>query len=104
MDWNIVDCPISSPLQLHNKDGASQYYFSMQVVNANKAVQSLDVSTDGGNTWKPTERKYYNFFELGGGAGAPTASIRVTSTDGQQVVVDNVDLGSGVSTTAGGNF
>ena len=77
----------------------------MQVVNAAKAVQSLDVSTDGGNTWRPTSRKSYNFFELGGGgAGAPTASIRVTSTGGQQVIVNNVDLSSGSSTTASRNF
>lgn len=34
--WEYVTCPISSPLQVHLKEGVSAYWFSAQIVNANK--------------------------------------------------------------------
>ncbi|KAH8667386.1 RlpA-like double-psi beta-barrel-protein domain-containing protein-containing protein [Tricladium varicosporioides] len=102
--WSIVDCPITTPLQLHNKEGVSAYWFSMQVVNANKAVASLEVSTDGGNTWQGTTRQTYNFFENSAGFGTTTVDVKVTSTGGDSVVVKNVNVASGESTTAGSNF
>lgn len=36
VDWEYVDCPITSPLQLRFKEGCSAYWFSAQAVNANK--------------------------------------------------------------------
>jgi expansin (peptidoglycan-binding protein) len=85
--WSYIVCPITTPLQLHNKEGVSAYWFSMQVVNANKAVTSLEVSTDGGNTWQGTTRQVYNFFENSSG-------FRTTT----------VDVSSGESVTATSNF
>lgn len=76
----------------------------MQVVNANKRVASLEVSTDGGNTWQGTTRQTYNFFENANGFGATTVDVKVTSVDGEVVVVNGVQVGSGASTTASANF
>ncbi|TAQ84433.1 hypothetical protein B7494_g7241 [Chlorociboria aeruginascens] len=90
--WSYVDCPITSPLQLHNKDGVSAYWFSMQVVNANKGVATLEVSTDGGSTWQATERQTYNFFEASNGFGTTTLDIRVSSVDGDIVIVNNLGV------------
>lgn len=36
VDWEYVDCPITSPLQVRMKEGCSAYWFSAQAVNANK--------------------------------------------------------------------
>lgn len=102
--WEFVECPITSPLQLHNKDGVSAYWFSMQVVNADKAVTSLEVSTDGGSTWQGTTRQTYNFFENSSGFGTTTVDVKVTSVDGDVVIVDNVEVVSDASTTASSNF
>ncbi|KUJ14269.1 uncharacterized protein LY89DRAFT_649993 [Mollisia scopiformis] len=102
--WEYVDCPITSPLEVHNKEGVSAYWFSMQVVNANQAVSSLEVSTDGGSTWQSTTRQTYNFFEQSSGFGTTTVDIKVTSDSGDVVIVNNVDVSSGASTTASGNF
>jgi expansin len=102
--WSFVDCPITTPLELHNKDGVSQYWFSMQVTNANKAVTTLEVSTDGGSTWTETERQSYNFFQYSSGFGTATVDVRVTSVEGDVVVVNNVEVASGASTTASSNF
>ena len=86
------------------KDGASQYWFSAMVQNANDRTQTLEVSTDNGATWKPTQRQSYNYFQLSGGTGSATCSIRVTSVSGKQVVVNNVQVASGAVATASSNY
>lgn len=101
--WDYVDCGISSPLVLHNKDGTSQYWFSMQVVNSDERVASLEVSTDGGSTWQGTTRQDYNFFQQSSGFGADTVDVKVTSVSGTEVVVNDVGVASGSSITAGSN-
>lgn len=104
VDWTIVECGIDSPIILQNKDGTSQYWFAMQVVNSNVPVKSLEVSTDGGNTWQSTTRAYYNYFENSSGFGTDTVDVRVTSITGKSIVVNNVSCSSGSSTTASSNF
>jgi len=76
----------------------------MQVVNANKAVEKLEVSTDGGSTWVATARQTYNFFENSLGFGTTTVDVKVTSIDGDVVIVNSVQVSSGSSVTASGNF
>ncbi|KAF4632784.1 hypothetical protein G7Y89_g5350 [Cudoniella acicularis] len=85
-------------------NGVSAYWFSMQVVNANQPVASLEVSTDGGSTWQSTTRQTYNFFENSSGFGTTTVDVKVTSTSGETVVVNGVNVASGESTTAVSNF
>ncbi|TVY82627.1 Expansin-YoaJ [Lachnellula suecica] len=102
--WDYVTCPITSPLVLHQKEGVSVDWFSMQVVNANKGVATLEVSIDGGSTWQSTDRQTYNFFEQSSGFGVKTMDIKVTSLDGDEVIVKNVEIGAGSSVTADSNF
>ncbi|CAJ2513122.1 Uu.00g012410.m01.CDS01 [Anthostomella pinea] len=102
--YTFVDCGIKTPLVLHNKSGTSQYWFAMQVVNANEPVSVLEVSTDGGSTWKSTTRTEYNFFQNESGFGTTTVAVRVTSASGKTVVVKNVGVVSDSQITAGSNF
>lgn len=102
--YEVVNCGITSPLILHNKTGTSKWWFSMQVVNANGAVTSLEVSTDGGKTWQPTTRRDYNFFEQNTGFGTDTVSVRVTGASGKTVVVNNVGVVSDSQITSTGNI
>lgn len=104
VSWDFVPCGISSPLVLKNKEGTSKYWFSMQVMNANVGVAKLEVSTDGGATWKATTRQPYNFFENSAGFGADSVDVKVTSVDGKTVVVKGVSIAAGSTKTAGGNF
>jgi len=76
----------------------------MQVVNANKRVTSLEVSTDSGSTWQSTTRQTYNFFENSSGFGTTTVDIKVTSIDGDVVIVENVDVTPDSVVTAFANF
>lgn len=102
--YKFVKCGITSPLILHNKTGTSAFWFSIQVVNANVPVKSVEVSTDGGSTWQSTTRKDYNFFEQSSGFGATTMDIRVTSTTGETIKVSNVGVTPDAQYTAASNF
>jgi len=104
ISYTFVPCDITSPIVLKNKDGASPYWFSMQVVNANVPVAKLEVSTDGGNTWQATQREQYNFFNKEGGFGTSVVDVRITSKTGKVITVNGVSVGSGVTHTAGENF
>ncbi|KAJ5495181.1 hypothetical protein N7539_000297 [Penicillium diatomitis] len=90
ISWEYTPCDLSGPLSLKNKVGTSKYWFSMQVVNANEPVTKLEVSTDGGNSWKSTTRTDYNYFEQSSGFGVDSFDVRVTGQSGTTVVVKNV--------------
>ncbi|KAL1865730.1 hypothetical protein Daus18300_007106 [Diaporthe australafricana] len=102
--YTQIPCGISSPIVLHNKSGTSAYWFSMQVVNSNRAVSKLEVSTDGGSTWKSTTRTSYNFFENSTGFGTSTVDVRVTSASGGTIKVSKVSVASDSKVTAASNF
>ncbi|CZT43679.1 uncharacterized protein RSE6_03750 [Rhynchosporium secalis] len=105
IEWAHVPCPISSPIIIRIHNGGSRYWFAATVLNATLRTSSLDVSTDSGATWKPTKRNINNFFELGaGGTGTATAWVRVTSETGSQVIVKDVQLKSGASTSGTSNY
>lgn len=90
--YKFVTCGITSPIILHNKTGTSKHWFSMQVVNHNEPVESLEVSTDGGSTWQATTRMDYNFFENPSGFGTDSVDVRVTSTTGKVITVKAVGV------------
>ncbi|RBA22794.1 hypothetical protein FPRO05_01141 [Fusarium proliferatum] len=102
--YKFVECGITTPLVLHNKEGTSANWFSIQVVNANEPVKSVQVSTDGGSTWKSTERKDYNFFENPAGFGKTSVDVKVTSSTGKSVIVKNVGVTAGAQYKASSNF
>jgi expansin (peptidoglycan-binding protein) len=104
VSWDFVPCGITTPLVLKNKSGTSKFWFSMQVMNANVGVAKLEVSTDGGASWKATTRQPYNFFENSAGFGTDAVDVRITSTNGKTVVVKSVSIASNSLKTAGGNF
>lgn len=102
--WDYVPCPITTPLQVHLKEGVSAYWFSMQVVNAAEGVSKLEVSTDGSKTWKSTTRTTYNFFENSSGFGTTSVDVRVTGLSGSTVIIKNVAVTPGLVVTASGNL
>lgn len=65
--------------------------FSLQVLNCNYPITDLEVTIDG-QTWEPTERQDYNYFEREdkSGFGEETVTVRITCSNGNQVVIPNV--------------
>jgi expansin (peptidoglycan-binding protein) len=104
VSWDIVPCGITTPIVLKNKSGTSRNWFSMQVMNSNVQVTSLEVSTDGGNTWKGTKRQPYNFFENSAGFGADSVDVKITSSGGKSIIVKGVSVQSSTTKTATSNF
>jgi expansin (peptidoglycan-binding protein) len=104
VSWSYVPCGITSPLTLKMKSGSSKYWFSMQVLNANVGVTKLEVSVDGGKSWKGTARQEYNYFENASGFGSESVDVRVTGVNGKTVIVKGANVASGSAKTAGGNL
>lgn len=104
VSWDYVPCGITTPIVLKNKSGTSKYWFSMQVMNANVGVTKLEVSTDGGTSWKATTRQPYNFFENSAGFGTDKVDVRVTGVNGKTVIVKGVSIASESTVTASGNM
>ncbi len=108
IEWEFVQCPIpkSDPLRIHMHGGASQYWFSATVENANRRTSKMEVSTDSGKTWKVASRKGndYNMFELEGTLPTTTAWVRVTSHVGTVVMFKNVVLASDKTTKGTANY
>ena len=104
IEWEHVACPITTPLQIRMHAGASQYWFAATVENAVLRTAGLDVSTDSGSTWRSTTRNTNNFFELSSASGTSTVWTRATSELGDQVVVKNVVLTAGTTTTGTSNY
>lgn len=100
--WDYVECPITTPLQVHLKEGVSANWFSMQVVNAAEGISKLEVSTDSGSTWKPTTRTDYNYFEHSSGYGS-TVDVKVTGLSGATVIVKKIAVTPGNLVTASAN-
>ncbi|KAK2065172.1 barwin-like endoglucanase [Colletotrichum caudatum] len=102
--YEFAECGITSPIKLHNKSGTSAYWFSMQVLNHNEPVSTLEVSTDGGSTWKKTARQPYNFFENSSGFGTDSVDVRLTAESGKIVIIKNVSVKSDSEHDAASNF
>lgn len=68
----------------------------MQVLDCNYPITALSVSTDGANTWQPTVRRDYNYFEKEKGSGfeQDTVVVRVSCSNGRQVILPNVSAAS----------
>jgi expansin len=74
----------------------------MQVLDSNYPVTALDVSTDGAQTWQSTVRREYNYFEKekAGGFDKDTLFVRVSCSNGRQVIIPNVSQASEAKTVA----
>lgn len=104
-EWEFVDCPISTPLKIKLHGGASKYWFAASVENAKHRTVKLEVSVDDGKSWINTNREVFNMYTLGKQQlSKDTAWVRVTSVNGQTVVVKDVALKSGQVTAGAVNY
>lgn len=68
-----------------------RFSFSLQVLNSNYPVTDLEVSIDG-QTWESTVIQDYNYYEREdkSGFGEETVSVRVSCSNGNQVIIPSV--------------
>jgi expansin (peptidoglycan-binding protein) len=103
VDWQLVDCGLSTPVQVSFKDGSDADWFSLQVRNHNKPIGKCEVSATGAGNWQALSRTGDNYFPKAGGVGSNTVDIRVTDVTGSSIAFEKVSVGSGV-TFASSNF
>jgi expansin (peptidoglycan-binding protein) len=83
--WTYVSCPTSGPVRYRFKDGAHQYWTAVQVHNHALPIELMEWSKDG-SSWTVMPREDYNYFLEADGFGEGSSFVRITATDGQQLV------------------
>ncbi|MBZ4373077.1 expansin EXLX1 family cellulose-binding protein [Corallococcus sp. AS-1-6] len=85
--WTPVSCDVAGPVKYHFKDGSNPWWTAIQVRNHRLPIKKLEWRRDG--DWKALERQSYNYFVFEG-IGEGRFQLRVTASDGQQLV-DSVE-------------
>jgi hypothetical protein len=91
----IADPALAGPLALQVKDGSSQYWLALLVMNTGNPLASVQVQTGSGG-WTNLARASYNYWIAQSGAGPGPFTVRLTDTLGHQVTVPGVALEPGV--------
>ena len=90
----ITDPPLPAPVALRVKEGSSQYWLALLVMNAGNPVASVQVETGSG--WLDLAHASYNYWIAQSGAGPGPFTVRVTDTLGHQLTLRDVALEPGV--------
>jgi expansin (peptidoglycan-binding protein) len=84
--WQLVPCVVGGNVQYRYKEGSSQYWTAIQVRNHRLPIASLEVRV-GNGAWSLLARSDYNYFIAAAGVGTTDGvAVRITATDGQQLV------------------
>jgi expansin len=81
--WTVVACDVGGSLAYRFKEGSSQYWTALQVRNHRLPIRSLELRSGSG--WVDLPRESYNYFVAAQGVGTGAFTVRVTSSDGQQL-------------------
>lgn len=87
----VVNPPVSGPLTFRMKDGASQWWFAVQVGNHGTPLRSVEAKGSGGS-FRAAARQDYNYWIVDGGMGAGPYSIRVTDVYGRQATATTIRM------------
>jgi expansin len=92
--WSLLSPSINGGMSIRYKDGSSQYWCGIQVINHRNPVARLDVLVGG--SWRQLTRTDYNYFLSpdGGGCGS---QVRVTDIYGESVVTSALPVQPGVT-------
>ncbi|MEV4011559.1 expansin EXLX1 family cellulose-binding protein [Nonomuraea angiospora] len=82
---------IGRPLAFRVKEGSSQWWLALLVIDHGNPLTSVEVKTAGG-AWRKLARADYNYWVAESGAGRGPFSVRVTDTRGHRVTATRVRL------------
>ena len=80
----IADPPLPGPLALRVKEGSSQYWLALLVMNTGNPLAAVQVRTPSGG-WTDLARASFNYWIARSGAGPGPFTVRLTDTLGHQV-------------------
>jgi expansin (peptidoglycan-binding protein) len=84
ISWTFVACDVIGPVKYKYKDGSSQYWTAVQVLNSRYPITKFESSADG-STWSDTVRKEYNYFLNDRGFGVGMVHVRITAESGEML-------------------
>jgi len=82
--WTPVSCDVAGNIEYHFKDGSNPWWTAVQIRNHRVPIKKVEFKR-GSEGWKDMPREDYNYFIASSGVGEGSFSLRVTSSDGQQV-------------------
>ncbi|RKR92880.1 expansin (peptidoglycan-binding protein) [Micromonospora pisi] len=87
----VMSPPLDGGLTFRMKDGASQWWFAVQVGNHGNPLRSVEAKGPGGS-FRAAARQNYNYWIIEGGLGPGPYSIRVTDVYGRQATATNIRM------------
>lgn len=99
--WSLVSPDMQGPLSIRYKDGSSQYWCGIQVIDHRNPIARLEVSANG--AYRALDRTSYNYFLSPDGSGCGS-SIRVTDIYGESLTIPALPVQPGTTQTAGVQF
>ena len=91
--YSTVKNPAVPALSFRFKNGSSQWWFALQVLDHGNRLASVSVKVNG--TWKAATLADYNYWIYQPGAGPGPYSIKVTDVYGQQTTVTGIRMSPG---------
>ncbi|KFE69079.1 expansin EXLX1 family cellulose-binding protein [Hyalangium minutum] len=82
--WRLVSCAVQGPVRYRIKEGSNPDWAAIQVRNHLLPIQKLEWMKSG--SWVEVKRESYNYFVASSGMGKGPVQLRLTATDGQQLV------------------
>jgi expansin (peptidoglycan-binding protein) len=85
---------LSDPLAFRIKEGASQWWFAVLVIDHGNPLRTVEVRPAGGS-WQRATRTDYNYWLRESGAGPGPYAIRVTDAYGGRATVTGIRMSPG---------
>ncbi|WP_327587601.1 expansin EXLX1 family cellulose-binding protein [Nonomuraea sp. NBC_00507] len=86
---------VGRPLSFRVKEGSSQWWLALLVIDHGNPLASVEVKAAGG-AWRKLARADYNYWIAQSGAGQGPFAVRVTDTRGHRVTANGVRLAPAV--------
>ncbi|WP_373046893.1 expansin EXLX1 family cellulose-binding protein [Vulgatibacter sp.] len=100
--WRFVTCPVTENVRYRFKEGSSQWWTALQVLDHRLPIDTL--AWWNGSAWVDVPRASYNYFVAESGLGEPPYRIRLTAIDGQTLEDNLPSLQIGTIYEGAGQF
>ena len=104
MQWQLVGCDNGEPLYLQYQTAANPYWTSLWVRNPTLAIGSVEVKSNKYASFKQLRRGSDGTFNDDRGFGEGAFTLRVTSSSGAVVEIEQDDIGPGALRRTSVNF
>ena len=90
ISWTQVACAVSGPLSYRYKEGSSQWWMGVQVLNSRLPIKRIEMQKNG--SWTDLQQQQYGYYLDPSNPGVGPFTFRLTSTDDKQVTETDVKL------------